>query len=581
MSSPEAKSQSFVTPTKKVQLKAQVHAIGASSHSFSYGNTIICAFCGAAHTNFSCETFSNRSPIERRQDVLRLKLCLNCLGHHMVKECKSTRTCRICGRKHNTLLHDTASSEPGSAASVHLARPLQQRRIVLLATAQVIVRSPSGLQLPRIRASVRICGIGATESTTARYQVNLVVQSRLFPEAQYSLSAVVLPKLTGRVPPQLIKPVEQIQIDPAHLADPQYFREAKIGLILGADVYGSLLRQGLYRAPGSQVVAQDTTLGWVITGSVSVPEPSAATASVFHCSVQDDPVSELRCFWELEEVSSPEQSLSPEDALCEKHFSETYSRDSEGRFVVRLPRRPNVPLVGDNNRFACDRSLRALERWLDRDHVLKEKYDRFLHQYEELGHMSVVSPQVSSMSQVLRTRLMSPPEEPTRSSSVIRPSGGKDPPWLLMREDCWPTRVPKPPSSPGEEAPRKLHTYVAQADEGPWDLITRYSSLSKLLRVTALCIRFYRRCRSDDASDISRVDELRDAKLRLIRYEQSRYYSEELSAIARRVPLPRHSSLLPLHPLVSPDGTIRVGGRLENSCVPVNFLKYSYSNNNS
>jgi hypothetical protein len=218
MSSPEAKSQSFVTPTKKVQLKAQVHAIGASSHSFSYGNTIICAFCGAAHTNFSCETFRNRSPIERRQDVLRLKLCFNCLGHHLMKECKSTRTCRTCGRKHNTLLHDTASSEPGSAASVHLARPLQQRRIVLLATAQVIVRSPSGLQLPRIRASVRICGIGATESTTARYQVNLVVQSQLFPEAQYSLSAVVLPKLTGRAPPQLIKAVEQIQIDPAHLA---------------------------------------------------------------------------------------------------------------------------------------------------------------------------------------------------------------------------------------------------------------------------------------------------------------------------------------------------------------------------
>jgi hypothetical protein len=144
------------------------------------------------------------------------------------------------------------------------------------------------------------------------------------------------------------------------------------------------------------------------------------------------------------------------------------------------------------------------------------------------------------------------------------------PPWLRMKEDCWPTRMPKPPSSPGEEAPRKLHTYVAQADEGPWDLITRYSSLSKLLRVTALCVRFYRRCRSRDASDISRVDELRDAKLRLIRYEQSRYYFEELSAIARRVPLPRRSSLLPLHPLVSPDGTIRVGGRLENSCVPVN-----------
>jgi hypothetical protein len=142
--------------------------------------------------------------------------------------------------------------------------------------------------------------------------------------------------------------------------------------------------------------------------------------------------------------------------------------------------------------------------------------------------------------------------------------------WLRKREDCWPTRVPKLPAPPGEEAPRKVHTYVARADEGPWDLLTRCSSLSKLPRVTALCVCFYRRCRSRDAPDLSRMDEIRHSKLRLIRHEQSRYYPEELSAIARRVSLPRRSPLLQLHLMVVPDGTIRVGGRLENSCVPFN-----------
>jgi hypothetical protein len=147
MSSPETKSQSFVNPFKKVLPKAQVHAIGASPRSFSHDNSFPCAFCAATPAHFTCETFRSRSPTEWLAEVLRLKLCLNCLGHHMTKDCSSTKTCRTCGNKHNTLLHDTASSDPGPAASVHLARPMQKRRIVLLATAQVIVRSPRGQQI--------------------------------------------------------------------------------------------------------------------------------------------------------------------------------------------------------------------------------------------------------------------------------------------------------------------------------------------------------------------------------------------------------------------------------------------------
>jgi hypothetical protein len=98
------------------------------------------------------------------------------------------------------------------------------------------------------------------------------------------------------------------------------------------------------------------------------------------------------------------------------------------------------------------------------------------------------------------------------------------PPWLSQGEGCWPKKVLQDVTSPGEEAPRHLLSNVVRIEEEPWTLLSRYSSIAKLLRVTALCVRFYRRCRSRDAPDLSRVAEIRDAKLRLIRCEQRRCY---------------------------------------------------------
>jgi hypothetical protein len=123
-------------------------------------------------------------------------------------------------------------------------------------------------------------------------------------------------------------------------------------------------------------------------------------------------------------------------------------------------------------------------------------------------------------------------------------------------------------TSPGEEAPRSLRSNVVRVDEEPWALLSRYSSLAKLLRVTALCVRFFRRCRWRDATDLSRAAEIRDAKLRLIRCEQRRCYSDELSSLRKPGSVPRRSSLLRLYPVLDPARTMLVGGRLSYSHVP-------------
>jgi hypothetical protein len=142
------------------------------------------------------------------------------------------------------------------------------------------------------------------------------------------------------------------------------------------------------------------------------------------------------------------------------------------------------------------------------------------------------------------------------------------PPWLSQSEECWPKKVLQDVTSPGEEAPRSLRSNVVRVDEEPWVLLSRYSSLAKLLRVTTLCVRFFRRCRSRDATDLSRAAEIRDAKLRLIRCEQRRCYSDELSSLRKPGSVSRRSSLLRLYPVLDPAGTMLVGGRLSYSHVP-------------
>jgi hypothetical protein len=139
---------------------------------------------------------------------------------------------------------------------------------------------------------------------------------------------------------------------------------------------------------------------------------------------------------------------------------------------------------------------------------------------------------------------------------------------LSQSEGYWPKNVLQDVTSPGEEAPRPLLSNVVRIDEEPWPLLSRYSSLAKLLRVTALCVRFYRRCRSRDAPDLSRVAEIRDAKLRLIRREQRRCYPDELSSLRNQGSVCRRSSLLKLYPVLDPAGTMLVGGRLAHSHVP-------------
>lgn len=118
-------------------------------------------------------------------------------------------------------------------------------------------------------------------------------------------------------------------------------------------------------------------------------------------------------------------------------------------------------------------------------------------------------------------------------------------------------------------------------------ILDRYSSLNKLIRVTAMVFRFIKNCRPSQATNPQNTKiivklpscgpfqlpqpltttELTIAEHYWIRLIQQQAFAHELNSLQRDKPLSHKSKLLSLSPFVDQTGILRVGGRLKNSNV--------------
>uniref|UniRef100_A0ABM0M187 Uncharacterized protein LOC102806767 n=1 Tax=Saccoglossus kowalevskii TaxID=10224 RepID=A0ABM0M187_SACKO len=68
-----------------------------------------CTYCKGGHTPNDCVVVSD---FDSRLDIVkRNKLCFNCLGNHVVNNCRSKYSCRHCQKKHHTSLHDKSKDK--------------------------------------------------------------------------------------------------------------------------------------------------------------------------------------------------------------------------------------------------------------------------------------------------------------------------------------------------------------------------------------------------------------------------------------------------------------------------------------
>ncbi|XP_054267255.1 uncharacterized protein LOC128989390 [Macrosteles quadrilineatus] len=344
----------------------------------------VCKLCSNAHYIAYCKEFHTKTPDQRKDFLSSNRLCFNCLGPHLLKECRSQKSCVKCGNRHHTLIHDVVSkpfdtssqikstyqtpnplnterksSNTPQVSSNH-SLPTVNRHTVLLATAQVGVISPKGnnivcralidqgseisfisehlvqtLHIERSSSSLSLIGIGGNQSSTTRGLVSINIGSTSNDKVICPLTAHILPKLTANLPTMTPGKSNWHHIKELQLADQDFMTPGSVDLILGADVYGSIILPGLIKGPPLSPIAQSTIFGWVLSGPCGL-FINDNKSSMYHCLLENKVDDLLQKFWEQEDFAKdPVQVLSPENQTCAEHLQSTHSRTDRGRHDVK------------------------------------------------------------------------------------------------------------------------------------------------------------------------------------------------------------------------------------------------------
>lgn len=228
--------------------------------------------------------------------------------------------------------------------------------------------------------------IGAVNNlnTTSREIINLTIFSN---NSNFSkqIDCYVIPNISDAEPSESL-PREYFKISKTiSLADPDFHIPRSVDILLGAGPTVAILQTGRIKlnSDASDLFLQKTKLGWVVVGEVKIEN----RANHVTCKLTN--LNQLiERFWQVEEISNGAIKATDE-SRCEKHFLETTTRQTSGRYVVRLPFRHDPIELGDSRSQAL-RRFYALQNRLNKQPNFKVEYSKVLQNYIDLGHMSLM-----------------------------------------------------------------------------------------------------------------------------------------------------------------------------------------------
>lgn len=378
-----------------------------------------CSFCDQSHTLAQCEEFLKKSTDERIEYAASHRWCFNCLRpSHSLRDCKSIFRCRECSQRHHTLLHrpSTVDDDVAKPAPSGLTTPTQVDSVlanlgesgtVLLSTAQIDIRDSVGqfqsfralidsgsqahfitdraverLGLHRSQTTRKIRGLGQSRaSVSGSVRLEVGFNGKTF----VHIDALSLPNICGDMPCARLNPVSWRHLQHLNLADPNCYEPGPIDILLGAEIFSSLLLPGNVSGSANEPSAMNSVFGWLLLGNVGCDGDDVLRSFL---SLEEDALhQEVKKFWELENI--PERSHpSPEEIICERFYTETTSRDITGRYIVALPFKDGKEYAFVGSRAIALRRFHSLERTLVRKPLLREQYVAFMEDYLQRGHMS-------------------------------------------------------------------------------------------------------------------------------------------------------------------------------------------------
>jgi len=243
------------------------------------------------------------------------------------------------------------------------------------------------LHLDRRFMNLPISGI-AQESVEARASVDVMVQSR-FNAYRRQLRCIVLPK-TQKLPQKFIRTSHFRFPSNIQLADPNFNNPSDIDLLVGAEVFWQLICISQIKGCKDHPTLQKTKFGWILSGRIAHSQKENKNASC-HLTTIDDIDETISKFWQVEnDYRDNTNPLSIDELTCERVFQETTRRNSEGRFIVKFPARPDILSQLRESREIAKQRFFALEKRLARQPEVYAEYRNFMREYQILHHMQQI-----------------------------------------------------------------------------------------------------------------------------------------------------------------------------------------------
>ena len=355
------------------------------------------------------------------------KLCFRCLlRNHVARSCK--RCCSSCkGAHHESLCYGVEKSKPKEEKSnektecdENATLSVDRSSVSFLPTATVKVKGEGGKWVE----ATLLFDSGSDQSYVARSLVHKTkpkwvrnaqskfssfgghshkTQSRVFEinikgvkketeEAVIQVTEVpviCLPLVWPQVDTEMLQKFEHLNLAYDFVG---HSKSMDIDILIGQDLFWTLMSGNVYRTEDSGVVAQQSIFGWVLSGAENrrggkFVEIGSTTALL---NLNDTPDHVVKSFWDLESIGVGEKE-SVVDPVLERFEQNIGYNMKTGRYKVNLAWKENPPVLANTFRLAKSRLL-GLEKRLERKAELKTGYDGASQEMVNNGHVVEVNP---------------------------------------------------------------------------------------------------------------------------------------------------------------------------------------------
>ena len=329
---------------------ATLYSQGKIKSRYEKKNTM-CAFCEKPHNSRLCRTVAL---VEDRKAIIRRKnKCFVCLKtNHIAKNCYSKRLCNDCQGKHHESICTRKEHSGGENSSVTNRSSLNavttniindcRNKCILLQTAQAEVFHCDFNNTSLVRLIFDNCSQRSFIKSSLRQKLKLpTVRTELLAVKTFAsdiekmqkldvvnikvrscknlniteLEVYVVPLICSPVSSQIINVVKESYefLKDLELADNSDVScEMEIDILVGANHYWDFVT-GRIKRSGNGLTAVNTTLGWVLNGTVNINPAQVQSVNLAMAThvlkIQTDEVSlknQLEKFWEVENSGQAE-----------------------------------------------------------------------------------------------------------------------------------------------------------------------------------------------------------------------------------------------------------------------------------